>query len=65
MYDAVTIYGSALNALGLEEGANITCDQDDGWEFGSSIINYIRTVSCGFCITFVSPKYVNKKNVPV
>nr|XP_037875496.1 glutamate receptor ionotropic, kainate 2 isoform X2 [Bombyx mori] len=44
MYDAVTIYGSALNALGLEEGANITCDQDDGWEFGSSIINYIRTM---------------------
>lgn len=45
MYDSVMLYTSALDAMGLTEGGNITCDDQDSWEFGSSIINYVRTVS--------------------
>lgn len=45
VYDAVTLYTSALNAMGLDEGANVTCEQDETWNFGSTVINYIRKVS--------------------
>ncbi|KOB77222.1 Ionotropic glutamate receptor, partial [Operophtera brumata] len=44
VYDAVTLYTAALNAMGLEEGANVTCAQDDSWNFGSTVINYVRKV---------------------
>lgn len=45
VYDAVTLYSSALDAMGLEDGANVTCDQDESWNFGSTIVNVARTVS--------------------
>lgn len=45
VYDAAVLYTSALSALGLEEGSNITCEDDESWNFGSTVINYIRTVS--------------------
>lgn len=45
LYDAVILYTSAIKAMGLEEGGNITCEAGEAWNFGSSIINFIRTVS--------------------
>ncbi|XP_030025495.2 glutamate receptor ionotropic, kainate 3 isoform X3 [Manduca sexta] len=44
VYDAVILYTSAVNAMELEEGANVTCEDNESWEFGSSVINYIRTM---------------------
>ncbi|XP_022115207.2 glutamate receptor ionotropic, kainate 2 [Pieris rapae] len=44
LYDAVMLYTSAIKAMSLEEGGNITCDAGEAWNFGSSIINFIRTV---------------------
>ncbi|KAJ0183282.1 hypothetical protein K1T71_001258 [Dendrolimus kikuchii] len=44
IYDAVVMYTSALNEMGLEEGANITCDDNESWEYGSSVINYVRSM---------------------
>ncbi|XP_037969552.2 glutamate receptor ionotropic, kainate 3 isoform X1 [Plutella xylostella] len=43
-YDAVILYTAALTALGLEEGAAVSCTKDDSWSYGSSVINYIRTM---------------------
>lgn len=45
VYDAVILYTTALTAMGLEEGPKVTCEQDESWNFGSSIINYVRTVN--------------------
>lgn len=45
LYDAVTLFVSTLNTMGLEEGSNVTCDGAESWNYGSSIVNYIRTVS--------------------
>lgn len=45
VYDSVMLYTSALNLMALEEGANMTCDAEESWSFGSSIVNYVRTVS--------------------
>ncbi|CAH2982565.1 unnamed protein product [Chilo suppressalis] len=42
--DAVTVYTTALNLLGITDGANVTCDQDESWDFGSSIINFAKTI---------------------
>ncbi|XP_045498949.1 glutamate receptor ionotropic, kainate 2-like [Colias croceus] len=44
VYDAVMLYTSALKIMGLEEGGNVTCDASETWSFGSSIINFIRTM---------------------
>ncbi|XP_023937960.2 glutamate receptor ionotropic, kainate 2-like [Bicyclus anynana] len=45
VYDSVILYTAAINAMGLEEGAeNITCDSDDSWTFGSTLINHVRTM---------------------
>ncbi|CAK1555309.1 unnamed protein product [Leptosia nina] len=44
VYDAVMLYTSAIKAMGLEEGGNITCESDETWSFGSSVVNYIRTM---------------------
>ncbi|CAH0586967.1 unnamed protein product [Chrysodeixis includens] len=44
LYDAVTLFVSTLNAMGLEEGSNVTCDGVESWNYGSSIVNYIRTM---------------------
>lgn len=54
LYDAVILYTSALNALKLEEGGNMTCEEDESWEFGSSLVNYIRTVSSPHCVVFIA-----------
>lgn len=48
IYDAVMLYTSALSTLGIEEGANVTCDSVDNWSFGSAILNVARNV-CTFC----------------
>lgn len=45
IYDAVTLYTTALNAVGITEGANVTCEDSESWEVGSSLMNYVRTVS--------------------
>ena len=45
VYDSAMIFTSAIKALNLEEGAKFTCDSDETWPLGSTIINYIRTVS--------------------
>lgn len=45
VYDAVTLFVATLNTMELEEGSNVTCDAEESWAFGSSIINYARTVS--------------------
>lgn len=45
MYDAVLLYTSALNAIGIEKSANITCENKETWNFGSSVVNFVRTVS--------------------
>lgn len=45
LYDAVILYTSAIKAMSLEDGGNITCEAGEAWNFGSSIINFIRTVS--------------------
>lgn len=46
VYDSVMLYTSAIKAMGLDEGAaNITCDSDESWTFGSTLVNHIRTVS--------------------
>ncbi|XP_013173425.1 PREDICTED: glutamate receptor ionotropic, kainate 2-like [Papilio xuthus] len=44
VYDAVSLYTTALKTMGLEEGANITCEDQETWNFGSSIINFVRTM---------------------
>ncbi|KPJ19820.1 Glutamate receptor, ionotropic kainate 2 [Papilio machaon] len=44
VYDAVSLYTTALKTIGLEEGSNITCEYQDTWNFGSSIINFVRTM---------------------
>ncbi|XP_063826752.1 glutamate receptor ionotropic, kainate 2-like isoform X1 [Ostrinia nubilalis] len=44
IYDSVTLYTTALNLIAVEEGANVTCEEGESWEVGSSIINYVRTV---------------------
>ncbi|KPJ04254.1 Glutamate receptor, ionotropic kainate 2 [Papilio xuthus] len=44
VYDAVSLYTTALKTIGLEEGANITCEDQETWNFGSSIINFVRTM---------------------
>ncbi|XP_075975529.1 glutamate receptor ionotropic, kainate 2-like [Anticarsia gemmatalis] len=44
LHDAVMLYASAINLMALEEGANVTCDSGDSWGFGSSIVNYVRTI---------------------
>lgn len=44
LYDAVSLYTSAINLMGLEEGPNITCETKESWTYGSSIVNYIRTM---------------------
>ncbi|CAH2047181.1 unnamed protein product, partial [Iphiclides podalirius] len=44
IYDSILLYTSALNAIGIEESANITCENKETWNFGSSIINYVRTM---------------------
>ncbi|XP_026489807.2 glutamate receptor ionotropic, kainate 2-like [Vanessa tameamea] len=44
VYDSVILYTSAINAMGLEEGANFTCDSGETWAFGSTIINHLRTM---------------------
>ncbi|CAG9562718.1 unnamed protein product [Danaus chrysippus] len=43
VYDSVMLYTSAIKAMGLEDGGNITCDSDETWNLGSTIINYVRT----------------------
>lgn len=48
IYDAVMSYTSALNNLGIVEGANVTCDSAGNWNFGSAILNVVRNVST-FC----------------
>lgn len=45
VYDAVTLFVSTLNAMKLEEGSNVTCDGGGSWSYGSSIVNFARTVS--------------------
>lgn len=45
VYDAVTLFVATLNTMELEEGSNVTCDAEESWAFGSSIVNYARTVS--------------------
>lgn len=45
IHDSVTLYTSAINSIGLEEGANVSCESKSSWNFGSTIINHIRTVS--------------------
>lgn len=47
IYDAVMVYTLALNILGIENGANATCDTIDHWSFGSAILNVVRNV-CTF-----------------
>ncbi|XP_034829301.1 glutamate receptor ionotropic, kainate 2-like [Maniola hyperantus] len=45
VYDSVILYTSAIKAMGLEEGAeNVTCDSDESWTFGSTLINHVRTM---------------------
>ncbi|CAH2241761.1 jg16325 [Pararge aegeria aegeria] len=45
VHDSVILYTSAIKAMGLEEGAeNITCDSDESWTFGSTLINHVRTM---------------------
>ncbi|CAH0720015.1 unnamed protein product, partial [Brenthis ino] len=44
VYDSVMLYTSAIKALDLEDSANFTCDSGETWPFGSTIINYIRTM---------------------
>lgn len=43
-HDAIVLYGTAVMALGLEEGAKVSCDQQETWGLGSTIINYARAV---------------------
>lgn len=43
-HDAVILYTAALKALGLEEGAKVSCDQQETWNLGSTVVNYARTV---------------------
>lgn len=45
VYDSVMIFTAAIKALNLEEGAKFTCDSDETWPLGSTIINYIRTMT--------------------
>lgn len=45
VYDSVMLYTSAIAEMGLEESANFTCDSGETWTFGSTVINYVRTVS--------------------
>lgn len=45
LYDAVILYVTAILTLNLADGSNVSCDQEDSWSYGSTIINYIRTVS--------------------
>ncbi|XP_059057484.1 glutamate receptor ionotropic, kainate 3-like isoform X2 [Achroia grisella] len=44
LYDAVILYTTALNAMRLEEAANVTCESGESWNVGSSIINYIKAI---------------------
>ncbi|KAL4716078.1 hypothetical protein ACJJTC_013855 [Scirpophaga incertulas] len=44
IYDAVTLYTTALKLIGNEEGANITCEEEESWSLGSSVINHVRTI---------------------
>ncbi|XP_068617321.1 glutamate receptor ionotropic, kainate 2-like [Battus philenor] len=44
IYDSVFLYTTALNTMGLEEGSNVTCEDGDSWNLGSSIINFVRTM---------------------
>ncbi|XP_013138195.1 PREDICTED: glutamate receptor ionotropic, kainate 2-like [Papilio polytes] len=44
LYDAVLLYTTALKTIGLEEGSNVTCEDQDTWNLGSSIINFVRTM---------------------
>lgn len=45
IYDSVTLYTTALNIIGIEAGAEVTCEEDVAWSMGSSIVNFVRTVS--------------------
>lgn len=44
IYDAVMVYTSVLNTLGIQEGANVTCDSMDNWSSGSAVLNVVRNV---------------------
>ncbi|XP_053605086.1 uncharacterized protein LOC128672163 [Plodia interpunctella] len=44
LHDAVILFTAAVDALGIEEGANVTCDTDDSWNFGSSIVNMMKSL---------------------
>ncbi|KAJ8723326.1 hypothetical protein PYW08_003238 [Mythimna loreyi] len=44
VYDAVTLFASTLTTMELEEGSNVTCDDAESWLYGSSIVNYARTM---------------------
>lgn len=44
IYDAVMVYTLALNSLGIEEGANVTCDSTDYWSSGSAVLNVVKNV---------------------
>lgn len=45
IYDSVMLYTTALNVVGIEDAAEVSCEQDESWSMGSSIINFARTVS--------------------
>lgn len=52
LYDSIMLYTSAISTLGLTDGSNITCDSEESWNYGSTIINHIRTVSTFQCVNY-------------
>lgn len=57
IYDAVTIYVAGIRATVLEDGSNVTCDDNMSWNYGSSLLNNIKTVSINYNISeiFINP----------
>ncbi|KAI8421749.1 hypothetical protein MSG28_009715 [Choristoneura fumiferana] len=44
IYDAVTVYVAGIKATALEDGSNVTCEDNQSWNYGSSLLNTIKTI---------------------
>ncbi|XP_013190560.2 glutamate receptor ionotropic, kainate 2-like [Amyelois transitella] len=44
LYDSVILFAAAVDAMGIEEGANVTCDADDSWNYGSTVVNMMKSL---------------------
>lgn len=55
MYDSVALFAAGLQSLDRShklKPVNLSCEQETPWEDGTSLYNYLNSVSEFFCVTF-------------